>query len=111
MSEKLPFSKYEVNPVLFEDFVTESVHGQAMYMQDFVSDMCNEEENHPRRWFLCGFHDILGHLVEMTEEEGMGSREEQMEEREKRKQIVMGAFCAMNALMKMTEAGEFKKGS
>lgn len=108
-TERFPYSRYEFNPSLFEDFVTEDVRGQAMFMQDAVSDMCNEEDN-PRRWFLCGFHDILGHFIGMIEEEGMESREAQLEEREKRKQILMGAFSAMNTLMKMTEEGEFKKG-
>jgi hypothetical protein len=45
----------------------------------------------------------------MTEEEGTGSREAQLEEREKRKQILMVAFSAMNTLMEMTKEGDFKK--
>jgi len=107
-TERFPYSRYEFNPALFEDFVAEDARGQAMFMQDAVSDMCDEEDN-PKRWFFSGFHDILGHLVEMTEEEGMGSRDLQLKEREKRKQILAGAFCAMNTLMEMTKEGDFKK--
>jgi len=107
--KRSPYSRYEFNPALLVDFVPEDVRGQAMFMQDAVSDMCNEEENHPRRWFFSGFHDILGHFIDMTEEEGMRSKEAQLVEREKRKQILAGAFSAMNTLMKMTEEGEFKR--
>lgn len=106
-SGKFLYSRYALPDTTINPLRVEDLRGQAMYMQDSVSNLADEENTDPSRWFFAGFHDILGHLVEMTEEEGMDSREEQMKEREKRKRVLAGALCATNAIIKMAEHGEF----
>jgi hypothetical protein len=80
-----------------------------MYMQDYVSDLADDEEN-PDAFYFAGFHDILGHLVNMTEVDGNAhTKEERIKELEKRTKILKGALDAMQAILAMTKAGEFKK--
>lgn len=104
MSNDNPYSNYATDKELYEDFLTEEMRGQAMYMQDHVSDLC--EDGKPNRWYYSGFSDILGHLIEMIEFECEGDTKKELK---KRKEIARGALDAINTLIEMTKEGDFKK--